>query len=341
MTGITLVKNAEISHNILEIGKSVDERLKSLNIENQLATEDTVQALKKLRADLTKEFNDYETQRKTVKSAILQPYEDMETLYKKEIADKYKNAGETLKTKITEFENAVKLEKKKGIEVYFDELCQSYNIDFLKFENAEIEINLSVTDKQYREKCNAFVARVSDDIELINTLQYPVEMLTEYKRNGFNASAAIKGVNDRKEAEKLEAERVKLAETQRRQKMLIDLLLIYHDMTKTYNYLRDESIYIAQSDIESFSKEEFQKEYVKIEAAIKEKKELVEAKEEPKADQPVVAQRPAIALRPPVVEPTRFEDKKFKASFEAYGTMLQLKALGEYMKESGITYKNI
>jgi hypothetical protein len=60
------------------IGKEVSARIETLNIENQLATSDTVKALKEMRAQLNKEAIEFETQRKAVKSGIMQPYNDFE-----------------------------------------------------------------------------------------------------------------------------------------------------------------------------------------------------------------------------------------------------------------------
>jgi hypothetical protein len=48
-----------------------------------------VKTLKDLRAELNKELAEFEGQRKTIKSAILKPYEELENICKIEISEKY------------------------------------------------------------------------------------------------------------------------------------------------------------------------------------------------------------------------------------------------------------
>ena len=196
-TGIELVQFPVIKQNLTETGKNVTERIKALDIEGQVPTLDTVKSLKDLRAQLNKELADFENQRKFVKEAVLTPYNEFESLYKDEISTKYKNAIDTLKDKIAIVEDRIRDEKKAAITSYFYELCRSENIDFLKFENVGLEINLSTTEKKYREQCDEYVQRVVDDLALIETQECKAEIIVEY-RTTLNASRAIKTVQDRK-----------------------------------------------------------------------------------------------------------------------------------------------
>lgn len=330
-----LVQKPVIIHKLLEVGKNVSERLAALNIDKLVANEDTVKSLKQLRADLNNEYTEFESQRKALKEAVAAPYMEFETLYKSEIQEKYKNASELLKDKITDVENRVKTEKKNVIVSYFNELCMSKNIDFLVFANTGIEINLSTSLKQYKEKCNEFVERVSDDVILINGTDYPAETMTEYKSNSFSASKAITSVRDRKEAERLEADRIKTAETNRRVKMLQSLAMVYHDITRSYSWVQDESLFIDLKDVENLSAFDFQKEYNRIEHEITLRtKPVASAVVKPTIKPEQVLQAP-VEVKEPVIE------KKVKAAFECEGTRSQLIALGQYMKDNGITYKNI
>jgi len=333
-TEIKLVQKPVIQHALVEVGKSVTARIFELNLENLVATEDTVKSLKTLRAELNKEFEGYELQRKAIKDAVSNPYLEFDAVYKAEISEKYKKAVETLKDKIAIVEDKIKAEKKANIVRYFNELCASENIDFLKFENVGIEINLSTSEKQYREKCNEFIVRVSDDILLIQAQNYAAEIMAEYK-NTLNASKAITAVVARKEAEKLESDRIKQAETNRRSSLLRGINLYFSDMTKTFNWTKDENVNISLSDVENLSKEEFQKLFVKVEALTKVK--------EPEA----VLDKPAPEIKtlepieaPIVIEPIK-QESTFTASFECVGTMAQLMALKAYLIENKITYKNI
>lgn len=333
---IKLVQKPVIQHKLVEVGKSVTKRINDLNLDKLVATDDTIQSLKQLRAELNKEFTEFENQRKTLKEAVANPYMEFENVYKTEITEKFKDAVNILKTKIGDFEEKVKKEKKANIEQYFKELCQVSKIDFLKFSDTGIDVNLSTSEKKYKEECNSFVERIADDIILIDSVDFPAETMTEYKSNGFNASKAITVINERKEAERLEAERIKQAEIRRRESMLRDITMVYHDMTHTFNWVKNDSVFIERKELENLSKEDFQKRYVELEATIKSatRPEPVKEEEPPNKQEPVVLQSPK------VVDP-EVKEKTVTAAFECVGTMKQLLALGQYMKTNGITYKNI
>ena len=121
MSEIKLVTKPVIQHDLVSVGKSVTERLEALNINNQVATIDTIQSLKTLRADLNKEFAEFEEQRKTVKKLVNEPYDEMDAIYKREITEKYNTAGDTLKTKIGQYEDSQKEEKRNNTFAYFTE----------------------------------------------------------------------------------------------------------------------------------------------------------------------------------------------------------------------------
>src|SRR5690606_32514635 len=140
-----------IQHKLVEVGANVTKRIEELNLSNLIATDETIKSLKDLRAELNKEFTDFEGQRKALKQAVADPYVEFESVYNVEISAKYKQAVELLKDKISVFENNVKAEKKASIELYFKELCDASKIDFLKFSDTGLEINLSTSEKQYKE----------------------------------------------------------------------------------------------------------------------------------------------------------------------------------------------
>jgi len=359
---ITLVQKPVIQHKLVEIGKSVTTRLAGLNLPNLLATDDTIKSLKNLRIELNKELGDYEAQRKAIKEAVSNPYVEFNAIYTIEVSEKYKVAIETLKDKIAVFEDRIKLEKKNNVICYFNELCFAESIDFLKFENVGLEINLSTSEKAYKDKCNEFVQKVSDDILLINTQEFEAEIMAEYKKT-LNASKAITAIVERKAAIKLEADRIKQAETNRRQSLLRGLSMAYYDLTKTFNWVQDDNVNIKQSDIENLSKEDFQKRFVELEAKTKivivapvieavlsvnvgapslfpnNAPPFTQMTNGVASNVPVEIKQVAAPISAPVIEAT--PKPTFTASFECVGTMAQLKAIGQYMKENNIIYKNI
>lgn len=333
---IMLVQHPVIQHRLEEIGRTVTLRLEELNLPNLIATDETIKSLKELRAELNKELADWESQRKALKEAVTTPYQQFEGVYKTEISDKYKSASDALALKIGSFEARVKADRTEALKEYLAELCATSNIDFIEWKHVGIEVLLSTSDKKYKEQLTEFVNRVADDILLIQGMDYATETMAEYKQNGLNASKAIQVVRDRKEAEKIERERVAAAENMRRTNMLRALTFVYHQLTRSYHFVSNEELYITQSDVESMSKDDFQKWYAQTELTVS----ASYKKEQEKTT--VVEQKSAASLQAPTVvgaEPQK--EKVFKAVFECSGTMSQLKALGEYLKQNGITYKNL
>ena len=73
-----------------------------------VCTAETVQAVKQKRADLRKQFDELETQRKAVKAAVMGPYEEFLKVYDECISAPFRIADNKLKEQIDGFENELK-----------------------------------------------------------------------------------------------------------------------------------------------------------------------------------------------------------------------------------------
>ena len=151
-----------------------------------VCTEDTVKDVKKVRSELNKELKDFEERRKAVKKAIMTPYEQFETVYKDCISDTYKKADTELKGKIDNVENELKEQKKAEVKGYFDEYLTATGIDFVTFENAHINVTLSASMKSLKEQAKAFIDKIVDDLNVINTQEHKDDILYEYKRKRYS-----------------------------------------------------------------------------------------------------------------------------------------------------------
>ena len=341
---ITLVQLPIIKHQLKEAGKEVSKRIEDLQLDKQVATIDTLKSLKTTRTELNKELSDLELQRKTIKKAVNTPYNEFEDVYKTEISDKYKKGLDVLKDKIAFVENDVKSKKRDSVKIYFDELCVAEKIDFIAFEKLGIEVNLSTAEKKYKEQVYSYIEGIIDDLKLIKTTDFEAEILTEYKTT-LNVSGAITSVKTRKESEAKEVARLKAEKIQQRKNYLEELGFKYVDITKTYEF--NEDILIELSEIENLSKEDFIVKWSELQVKVSDFK-LKEAKaktartpEVEKVEKPTV--KKVITVSAPVQAP-KIEKKPEPlktASFEVTATMTQLRALGAYMKENNITYKNI
>lgn len=331
MSEIKLVQYPIIEHKLREAGVNVDERLSLLNIESQVATEDTVKSLKELRASLNKELEEFEGQRTKIKKAILSPYDEFESLYKTEISTKYKKAIDTLKDKIAFVETAIKNRKKEVLIAYFDELTKSEQIDFITFAHLGLDINLSTTEKAYKEKINEFVSRVKQEIQLIEASEFPVDSMVEYRRT-LNVASAITSVKQRKEAEKAEIERQKQAKKAERIRKIQALGCLWNEFAQAFEHSKTELI-ISKNDVENLPDSEFLTKFIELETAIK--SALVEEK-------PVIMQAPKVVSSTSTHPPTQTPKQEIlTASFEVNGTIEQLMKLKSFLIENNINYKNI
>lgn len=196
-----------IKERLQTIKAEVTERVeKALNL---LCTEETIQAVKKNRAELSKEFKEWEEKRKVVKTAVMSPYEQFEAVYKDCITEVFKRADAELKAKIDSVENELKNQKRLELIEYFEEYKASKNLQIpVFFDETGAVVTLSASLKSLKEKVKAYLDKVSDDLDLIETQEYKAEILYEYK-NTKNVAGAIKSVIERHKAIEEANERAK------------------------------------------------------------------------------------------------------------------------------------
>ena len=206
MNKLELIQKPIIQHHVEKVGQSVSERINTLNIDNLVATTETIQTIKNLRAELRKESAEYEEQRKTIKNAILEPYSVFEFLYKDNILEKYKDAENTLKSKIYDFEMVIKTEKLESLKRYFEDLKTFERLEWLNFDSVGIGVpNLSTSETAYKKQIDAFISKAKEDIKLIETEEYKAEILVEYKEC-LDVIKSIRVVRERKDKEAIEEE---------------------------------------------------------------------------------------------------------------------------------------
>lgn len=345
---IKLVQIPVIVHALNVAGAKVTERLSSLGLDKLIASEDTVKALKDLRVELNNELADYEAQRKAIKEGVMNPYNDFESIYKDEISTKYKNAVDLLKSKIDAVETEVKTRKKENLLAYFKELVASENIDFLLWVHLNLDINLSTSEKKYKEQINAFVSRVKDDLAMIHASEFPVESMAEYKTT-LNASRSITTVKERKEREKEERLRVRKARFAARERDLLRLGMERDDMVHSFSFSSaDKFVQIPFVNLEELAQDEWMLKYNETAEIIN----RARVNGSPSVSAPVEvspslfnAPTVAVADTAPVATATSFPSDPMKeiftATFEVYGTMAELKSLSAFLKSNNINYKNL
>ena len=179
---ITLEQLPIIKYHLEQLSKNIKEKVDRAN--SLVVNEDTVKDVKQVRADLNKEFNELETQRKQVKQAIMAKYDEFEEIYKENVSNLYKDADAQLKEKIDEVENQLKKEKQEEIEMFARQHFKVNNIDdIVNFDDIGLNITLSASMKSLKEQVLVFCEKIVNDLKLIELEEYKDEILLEYKKH--------------------------------------------------------------------------------------------------------------------------------------------------------------
>lgn len=193
---ITLKQLPIIEEHLQLVKADVESRTK--NAMQLVCTEETRGNVKKIRAELGKEFSAMEEQRKRVKEAIMEPYNRFEEVYKQCIADPYKKADAELKRRVDDVETGLKAEKVKEIQSYFAELCKANNLPWLRFEQMNLKIGLSTSVSGVKTTLTSTVLKISAEVQELSRHDDAAEVLVEYKKS-LNVALALSTVRARHE----------------------------------------------------------------------------------------------------------------------------------------------
>ena len=195
---IKVVQLPVIEEQLRSMKEAVDKRVEeALSL---VCTEETIQTVKSARAELNKEFQALEEQRKEC------------------VSDAFKKADAALKGKVDATEREIKQRCEDGLREYFAELCAAERVDFVRYEQADIVVDMASakqkTPKKLREKLADFVAGIARNMELISGMDDAEEIMVEFKRS-LDAPAAISTVQERHRRIEAEKEAQALREEQR------------------------------------------------------------------------------------------------------------------------------
>lgn len=207
---VITLKQLPIIEEHLQLVKS-DVETRTRNAMQLVCTEETRKDVKSIRTELSKEFAEMENQRKRVKEAIMEPYNQFESVYKECISDPYKKADAELKKRIDEVESGLKSDKEKDIRDYFSELCKANNLPWLRFEQMNLKIGLSTSVNGVKTTLTATVLKIAEEVQELSHHEDAAELLVEYKKS-LNVALALSTIRARHEQIELQ----KQYEAQRR-----------------------------------------------------------------------------------------------------------------------------
>lgn len=146
-------------------------------------TEETVQIVKKRRAELNSAFKDLEARRKAVKKEVMAPYDTFEAVYKECVTDVFGPADKQLAQRIAEVEDGLKQDKAAKVVAYFSELQRANpELEWVNFEDIGLSITLSASLKSLKASVKKYMDDVAKDIECIRGMANGLEVLAEYKQ---------------------------------------------------------------------------------------------------------------------------------------------------------------
>ena len=226
-----------------------------------VCTEENYKEIKEIRSALRKEFNELEIQRKNVKNAIMEKYNAFEEIYKEKVANLYKQADDELNRKITISTYTLFKEKEDKIRAFAEEHIKFNHLeDIIKFEDINLNINLSASIKSLKTKIIEFCEKISNDLSSIKQMEDSEELTLEYKKNNFELSKAILIVNERKEQLKRIKEREEiLSKKQEEEQKVVEnvekVIEEHEELTAPKEIIEDEEILTVQFVVKGTKKQ--------------------------------------------------------------------------------------
>lgn len=216
---ITVEQLPVITQKLQTISAQIDKRVEAAL--SMVCNEETRISVKNVRAELNKEFQTLDEQRKAVKKAVMAPIDEFDSEFKRYVTEKYKAADEQLKGKVVAVETEMKQQMAADVKAYYGEYAESLGLNWIPFERVGLNITMTVTAKKLREQCKSFLDKVVGDISVIETMKMRDAIMAEYQKS-LNLHSAIDIVNQRIVAEaqqrkaREERERRMAEEAQRR-----------------------------------------------------------------------------------------------------------------------------
>lgn len=309
-------------------------RNKVASYEGIVYTEETVKSAKNDRAELNNLVKAIDERRKKVKKVINQPYAEFEKELK-EITDLIKKQSAEIDEQVKAFEDAEKEEKKaKIMEAYenaignLEEILPFSKVFDQRYLNKTYKLETAISEVQKR------IEQVKTDLETIESVcgTYKLNAKDVYVRTLDLSKAMAEEKRLKDLEEKLEAERIqKKKDEEKRRKAEAERIRKEEEQKEIDRQKKAEEERVAAEKGEAEKKQsvpEMPQDVPTEQDVVPEKKENVPVQE-------------SESVIDPFAQSQQIPEKKCRAKFFAIGTKDQLKALVEYMKESGIKYGKV
>lgn len=204
----------EIQENLRQLRDSWEQR--AADAASMICTEETVQSLKDMRAEMRKEFQAADSVRKAAKEKYLAPWNAVEDTFKECVKDAFTRADESLKSTINGFEMELKQKCYDDLKIWYTELIQAEHIDFLTLDQAMALAGVKIglddakrnTPRRLQDAVANVVSKIALNLEDISKMDDAPEIMAEFKLC-LDLGRAVANVQGRKrlvQAEKEAAE---------------------------------------------------------------------------------------------------------------------------------------
>ena len=224
---ISITTLPEIKENLRSLRDRWERKAK--DAASLVCTDESVQSIKQMRADMRKEYEAADEQRKAVKAQYLAAWNEVEATWKECVAEPFKRADASYKDTIGSFEDELKAAATEKLKSNYEEHCQLEGIDWLPFDEAMrrsgVKIGMADTKtKTPRKAMDAlaeFVSKVALGIDSIRKMEDSAEILVEFKKClDAGQAAAIVAERKREVLEAAEAEERRKVDAARQQEMV-------------------------------------------------------------------------------------------------------------------------
>lgn len=189
-----------ISENLTNFRASIETL--TADVDSLPVNDESLKYLKGIRADLAKEFDRLEQERKTAKKMVMAPYEAAEKKYNDYIKSPYTAADQKLKRWIDGYQDKLKAACTDTLKAYFTEACQAKGIDFIPFSRCGIAVDMAMARKKdltkVMEQIDQCIAAVRQDMDTIVSMENADEVMAEYRKYPV-LSEAVLAVSRRKQ----------------------------------------------------------------------------------------------------------------------------------------------
>lgn len=272
-------------------------------------TEDTIPDAKKDRAYLRKLIDSLEDRRKLVKKKLNEPYETFEAEVKEVVGIAQKQV-DSIDKQIKDYEEQQKKEKEARLMEFYKENIGDLaeNFPFEKFFDSRY-LNVSFSEKKAQEEIKDKIMRVLTDMSTIESLdsKYKLNVKDVYIRTMDLSKAMAENKRLMDLETKMEADRKKREEAERQRR-------------------EAQEAERSRREAEKADHEQSENDSVNRSVTAGDAEKGTEKAKDDSGSQEIKRQR---------------QEKRYKATFYAIGTLDQLQALSRYMEENGIEFGKV